>query len=300
MKILIVLNPISGGVDKGPFLKSSTALLDKYGINYHIFKTTGKDDEKKLKEVLENYQPDKVLSAGGDGTTLFTAITLLGTNYPIGILPLGSANGMAVELAVNPNPIEALKDAIMSERIAGLDLLKINDQHYCIHLGDVGLNAQIVKGYSEDRGRGMATYAKYFLNELTKIKPFKATIRIGEEIHEENVLLLAMCNARKYGTGVPLNTIGNPMDGKFELVLLTQVNATSLIKAGLARFNENFLDNQTSKVLVAEQAKIEFEEPLLLQLDGEIIGDFKTLDLEILKGAIRFITHGNNAYLREP
>ena len=300
MKILIVLNPISGGVDKGPFLKSSTVLLDKYGIDYHIFKTTGKDDEKKLKEALESFQPDKVLSAGGDGTTLFTAIALLGTNYPIGIIPLGSANGMAVELAVNPNPIEALKDAIMSERIAGLDLLKINDQHYCIHLGDVGLNAQIVKGYSEDPGRGMATYAKYFLNEITKLESFKATIRIDDQIHEENVLLLAMCNARKYGTGVPLNTIGNPMDGKFELVLLTQVNATSLIKAGLAKFNENFLDNQTSKVLVAEQANIEFEEPLLLQLDGEIIGEFKTLDLEILKGAIRFITHGNNAYLREP
>ncbi len=109
--------------------------------------------------------------------------------------------------------------------------------------------------------------------------------------------MLDLCNARKYGTGVPLNIIGNPMDGKFELVLLTQVNAASLIKAGLAKFNENFLDNQTSKVLVAEKAKIEFEEPLLLQLDGEIIGDFRELDLEIVKGAIRFITHGNNAYL---
>ena len=297
MKILIVLNPISGGVDKGPFLRSSSMLLEKYGIDYHIFKTTGEDDERKLKEVLEEYKPDKVLSAGGDGTTLFTALALLGTDYPIGIIPLGSANGMAVELAVNPNPIEALKDAIMSERIAGLDLLKVNDEHYSIHLGDVGLNAQIVKGYSEDAGRGMGTYAKYFLNELSRLKPFKARISINGKTYEENVLLLAMCNARKYGTGVPLNTIGNPMDGKFEIVLLTQVNAASLIKAGLSKFNENFLDNQTSKVLVGDSAKIEFDEPSLLQLDGEVIGDFKELNLEIVKGAVRFITHGNNAYL---
>ncbi len=297
MKILIVLNPISGGVDKGPFLRSSSLLFEKYGIDYYVFKTTGEDDERKLKEVLEEYKPDKVVSAGGDGTTLFTALALLGTGYPLGIIPLGSANGMAVELAVNPNPIEALKDAIMSERIAGLDLLKVNDEHYSIHLGDVGLNAHIVKGYSEDTGRGMGTYAKYFLNELSRLKPFKVKISINGQTYEENALLLAMCNARKYGTGVPLNTIGNPMDGKFELVLLTQVNAASLIKAGLAKFNENFLDNQTSKVLVGDRAKIEFEEPSLLQLDGEVIGDFKELNLEIVKAAVRFITHGNNTYL---
>ncbi len=180
MKLLFVVNPISGGVDKEPFLKSSAVLCDKYGIDFHVFKTTGQDDENKLKQVLEEYRPDKVLSAGGDGTTLFTALTLLGTNYPMGIIPLGSANGMAVELAVNLNPIEALKDVIMSDRIAGLDLLKVNSQHYSLHLGDIGINAQIVKGYSEDSRRGMATYAKYFLNELSLLKTFKARISIND------------------------------------------------------------------------------------------------------------------------
>ena len=297
MKLLFVVNPISGGVDKGPFLEKSAALCNKYGIHYKVFKTTGEDDERKLKNVLEEYKPDKVLSGGGDGTTLFTSLSLLDTNYPLAIIPLGSANGLALELGVNPNPIEATRDAIMSERIAGLDLLKINDEHYCIHLGDVGLNAQIVKAYDEDSQRGMATYAKYFVNELSKQRPFKARIRINDESYEEEMILLAMCNARKYGTGVPLNTIGNPMDGKFELVLLSQINAAVLIKAGLSKFNENFLDNQKSKVLVGDNATIQFDEPHLLQLDGEVIGDFKELKLEIVKGAVRLITHGNNAYL---
>jgi len=50
MKILFVVNPISGGVNKAPFLNSAKKICGKYGIQYHIFKTTGKDDEKHLKE----------------------------------------------------------------------------------------------------------------------------------------------------------------------------------------------------------------------------------------------------------
>ena len=80
MKIMFVVNPISGGVDKEPFLKSATAFCKKYGIDYHIFKTTGKNDDQEMKKELLEYDPDKVASVGGDGTTLFTATNLMGTS----------------------------------------------------------------------------------------------------------------------------------------------------------------------------------------------------------------------------
>lgn len=107
MKLLFVVNPISGGTDKQPFLRQADSLCAKYGIDSYVFKTTGKDDEKQLKTVLLTFNPDKVASVGGDGTTLFTSLALLNTSIPMGIIPLGSANGMATELFVNPIPIEA-------------------------------------------------------------------------------------------------------------------------------------------------------------------------------------------------
>ncbi len=45
MKLLFVVNPISGGIDKEPFLKEAKELCKTYGHQYHEFKTTGKDDE---------------------------------------------------------------------------------------------------------------------------------------------------------------------------------------------------------------------------------------------------------------
>lgn len=297
MKLFFVVNPISGGVDKEPFLKEAKKLCELYGHDYQIFKTTGKDDKKNALERIQVYNPDKVISVGGDGTTLFTATMLLDTNYPMGIIPLGSANGMSTELFVDPLPINALKDIIMTDIVRGLDLLMINRKHYTMHLGDVGVNAQIVDSYEKDPKRGMITYAKYFLSELEKLTPFKVKVESKEGSYSGMVLMIALCNARKYGTGVPLNTTGNPMDGKFEIVLIEGIDFSSLLLAGLAALDDRFLDHQKSKVITTTKARIEFDKPRMLQLDGEIIEELKVIDVELLRGAVPLLTTGKNKHI---
>ena len=298
MKLLFVVNPISGGIDKEPFLREARALCRKYGHEYHIFRTSGKDDELNLMKTLVRVNPGKVISVGGDGTTLFTSLVLKGSDIPLGIVPMGSANGMATELFVNSNPVEALKDIIMSEVYAGLDIVVVNDKYHSIHIGDVGVNAQIVYNYEKDPNRGMITYAKYFLEQLKELQQFPVTVKANDESYSGDAYMVAICNARKFGTGVPLNLEGNPMDGKFEIVLVTRIDATSLIKAGLASFDESFYDHQSGKVISTNYAEIEFDKPRILQLDGEVIGEFKHLKAEIIKSAVKFITHKDNKYLR--
>ncbi len=299
MKILFVVNPISGGVNKEPFIKKAKSICKKYGIDFLFFKTTGKDDAKKLKDILSNYQPDKVASVGGDGTTLFTSEILLNSTIPMGIIPLGSANGMATELFVNPDPVEALKEIIMSQVVAGLDMILVNDKYYSIHIGDVGINANIIKSYEKDKNRGMSTYAKYFIEEVKKSKPFGFSVKANGKTIREKGIMVGICNARKYGTGVPLNLKGNPMDGKFEIVIVKQINLNSLLLAGLSKFDEIFYDNQNGIVIKTDIADIEFDQPRLLQLDGEVIGMFSKLNLKILKGAVKIITSHDNVSLQE-
>lgn len=298
MKLLFIVNPISGGVNKEPFLTEAKALCEKYGINYKIFKTTGENDLENATKVLHEFQPDKVVSVGGDGTTLFTSLLLMDTDYPFGIIPLGSANGMATELYVNPKPLEALKDIIMSETIAGLDLIKINDKYFTLHLGDVGVNAQLVQAYEKDSQRGMSTYAKYFIDQLTHLDPFTVSITLNGQKIEEKAHMVAICNARKYGTGVALNTTGNPMDGLFEIVVIKDINVISLINAGLSTIDENYINNNTSLVYSTKKASISFQQPRLLQLDGEVIGEFEEIHVELLEGAVNYITTKENLYLK--
>lgn len=297
MKLLFVVNPISGGVDKEPFLNQAKSICEKYGIECHIFKTTGNEDKANLIKVLEDYNPDKVASVGGDGTTLLTAISLMGSQIPMGIIPLGSANGMATELSVAPNPIDALKDIIISQITGLLDLLEINDNFYSIHIGDVGINAQIVESYEKDENRGMSTYAKYFIEQLSKHESFNIEIETQDGIFKEVGIMAAICNSRKYGTGVPLNLNGNPMDGIFEIIIIKTSNPSSIIKAGLSKFNEKFHDANNTVCFPAEKATLRFNKPRLLQLDGEIIGEFPEIKVKILAGAIKLITNQDNQHL---
>ena len=294
MKLFFLVNPVSGGIDKEPFLKKAKELCDLYGIDYEIFKTTGENDREGFLKSLEEFKPDKVLAVGGDGTVLFTAVTLLESHLPMGIIPLGSANGMATELFVDPDPVQALRDVIMSDLVEGLDLLLINEKHYALHIGDVGINAGIVEAYEKDPKRGMITYAKYFIEEMSQLKPFRVVAETDADSYEGEVLMAAICNARKYGTGVPLNDVGNPMDGEFELVFLEKVDVPTLIRAGLASFNDKFHDSQVSTLIRAKRAKLTFDKPRLLQLDGEVAERYKTVDIQMLPGAIRLITTRKN------
>ena len=290
MKLFFIVNPISGGVNKEPFLNHAQQLCNRYGTKLAIFRTTGKNDKEQLTQILEKEQPDKVAAVGGDGTVLFATICLLDSGLPLGIIPQGSANGMAKELHVNTNPIEALKDIIMSEVYADMDLLRVNSAYYSMHIGDVGINANLVKSFSEDPRRGMMTYAKYFFEKIKNAKAFPVRVVIDGETIEDMCYMAAICNSGRYGTGVILNKQSNLFDGKFEIVLLRKKGIKLLIEAGLTKFNESFYSAEHTRTFSGSNARLYFDEPRVLQLDGEIIEEFAELEVELLKGAVRIIS----------
>ena len=294
--LLLVVNPVSGDVDKEPFLKQAEALLKKYGLAHSVFKTTGKNDAEKLQAQVAEVSPDRIGVVGGDGTVLFTAMALRDHNLPLGIIPMGSANGLATELGVPKEPKKALLDLLLSEYTAPLDMLSVNEEHYCLHLGDVGVNANIVAAYEQDDNRGMATYARYFIEELKNLDPFPVKVTTEEETVETEGVMVALCNARKYGTGIPLNTVGNPLDGKFEVVIIERVDFMTLVNLGLSKFDERFFDHQQGKVLQTTEATIRFDQARQLQLDGEVIDTVEELRVKLVPGAITLITHRDNPY----
>ncbi len=69
------------------------------------------------------------------------------------------------------------------------------------------------------------------------------------------------------------------------------------MKSGLSKFDENFYDSQNGILISPDEAEIAFDHPRLLQLDGEVIGEFERLQVKMLKGAVKLITHHGNTYL---
>jgi diacylglycerol kinase family enzyme len=298
MKLLLVLNPISGGKSKEAFLENVEQYCSKYAIPFEYFKTTGEDDVKKLRKAVDDIKPDRVVSIGGDGTTLMTALALQGTSVPFGIIPMGSANGMSRELSVPSDTMLAFKDIVASQMIAPLDLIKVNDD-YTIHLGDVGINAVMVENFSKEEGRGWTAYAKHFVDAVSMASKFDVKIEVGDKTYHHQAFSVLIANTRMYGTGAIVNPEGNPHDGKFEIVVVTKKDWSGIINLGLTAIDPEAIKalEGYAEVYQVTSAKITFDEPKLLQLDGEVIGDSQVINAEIVKGGVQYITTKDNFFM---
>ena len=132
LKILFVINPGSGTKAKIAWEPAIRNYFLNLQHNIDFFLLDGKDDATSLKYWIEKLQPDRVIAVGGDGTVSLVAEQLLGKNISMGILPAGSANGMAKELNI-PVEVNGALDIIINGEIKQCDVIKIMKKKFaCI------------------------------------------------------------------------------------------------------------------------------------------------------------------------
>jgi diacylglycerol kinase family enzyme len=289
MRVLVVINPIAGGADKEIFISYLEIQFMKYDIGYKILKTTGKDDETAIREMIDSFQPDRMLGVGGDGTVTITAKCVMGKDISLGIIPFGSANGMARELDLSEDPEEALDDFLKSRLYRQLDLYSVNDKYIGMHIGDIGLNARIVEGFEKEEGRGMFSYAKHFLKELSQSELVDFNIEFDGKSVNEKAYMVAFANARKYGSGVVLNWKGDLFDGKIELVIAKDIDIRTLLLAGMTTLNEEFARDDSSDIYSVREARIRTDRKVSVQVDGEFIGRLDDVTIKVIPHAVKLI-----------
>jgi diacylglycerol kinase (ATP) len=290
MRTLFVMNPVSGRTSNDDvirYIKNSPGFRDNSKIHF----TTGIDDDKNLARVIHEFDPERVAACGGDGTVQLVARNLSYSNIPLGIVPLGSANGLAKALSL-PKKFEDAIDLIHSSPIVTpMDLLQINNKYLCTHLSDIGTNALLIKSYEESGDKGMIGYAKHLISSIQQSDLMHYTIETDEGIYRKEGYMLMVANAHKYGTGVQISE-GSVSDGKFEICNVQKIDLESAIKAGLTAINIFVDKNMFSDVLSCRRATVIIKPRAHLQIDGEYIGEIDRLDIKILPSAIRIVTHG--------
>lgn len=285
MKILFILNPISGNKSNDDAILRIHQLAVEKAYDFKVCYTTGRDDEKMILRQISDYRPDRVVAGGGDGTLQLVARTIREMDTPFGVLPLGSANGFATAIGMPKDPVAAVDAVIGATRTAPLDLLLFNGKHICIHLGDIGINAQMVKDYSESAGRGMIAYAKHLISSMKESALLRYTIATPEATYDKEGYMLAFANANKYGTGIHISE-GSVHDGRFEICNVPRIALDAAIKAGLTALNVFVDKNMFSDVIQCKNAEINISEKVHFQIDGEYMGTTDRLTVEILPSSI--------------
>src|SRR5690606_15024666 len=150
-----------------------------------------------------------------------------------------------------------------------------------LHLSDIGLNAELIKNYENSNIRGKLGYAIQSFNTLRDQEtPFIAKIKVNdiEIIAEAKMVVIA--NAKRYGTGVTINPFGKMDDGKFEIIILKNLD---LVLFGKIITGNMPLNSEDIEILSAEKALITTNIPVHFQIDGEYYGEVQRLDIKMLK-----------------
>ena len=273
----MVVNPVSGAVDKKPIIDLAISVTSQKGHQLRIFETTGKNDKENLTAVTKDYQPNRFLMAGGDGTIKLLAEILQGEMLPIGILTAGSANGLAENLDL-PDALEERLEIALGEHFIHLDVIRINDE-YCLHISDIGLNAALIKNYQEGNIRGKLGYLIQSIPTLVQSDfPFGFKLEFEDKTLFRKAVLVAVANARRYGTGSTINPNGSYDDGKFEVLVFKEFNIREILKTFReeVQINRDFMEiYQTSRIT------IECEKSIPFQIDGEYRGEVRKVTAEI-------------------
>jgi YegS/Rv2252/BmrU family lipid kinase len=282
-KVLLVVNPISGDVDKDEILNTVIEKAHSENYDLRIYSTTGQDDLSTIKTMVLELRPERVLVAGGDGTISLVAEAVRDIDVIFAIIPAGSANGLAADFGLPSSLADAI-DVAFGDNVVGIDAVCINNE-ISLHLSDIGLNALLVKNYEKSDTRGKLGYAKEMLKTLSEHENFNVKITTELGVIETEALIVIIANARKYGTGVSINPLGNMSDGFFELVIAKKLDfiETAKILTGNTDFNPEIL-----QIISVQKAVIECtDKDAYFQIDGEYKGMVKHLEAHIIKDYVK-------------
>jgi len=285
MKILFIINPVSGAKSNDNAILLIHQEAASTHVDFKFFYTSSENDDELIQAQLLEYKPDRVIACGGDGTVQVVAKSLMNKNIPMGILPLGSANGLATALGLSEKLEDAVSLVFSTSKTILLDLLEFNEKHICTHLADIGINAKMIKNYEAQGDRGMFGYAKHLVQSIKESPQLTYTVKTPDQDYTKSGYMIVISNANMYGTGIRISE-GSVSDGKFEISNIEKVALDDAIKAGLTKFNVFIDKNMFSDVISCEHAQIKINQKVDFQIDGEYMGEVDHLTISIYPAAV--------------
>lgn len=275
--VLFVVNPISGAIEKTDLIKQVRNHIKELGASLFIYQTTGKEDCANIEKRVKDLKPCRIVVAGGDGTIKAVAEALKGEEIPVGIIPAGSANGLAVNLNLSTD-VDKQLDIAFGDSLRKIDIISI-DGEICLHMSDFGLNAELIKKYEDSNVRGKFGYLLQSIPTLVQSNyPFHFKIETNNTTFNTEGILLAIANAKSYGTGATVNPQGKIDDGFFEILIFKNFDFIEILKT---LRNEVVLDPDFVEIISTQKATISCDSPVAFQIDGEYMGEKNKIEVSI-------------------
>lgn len=289
--IAFIINPIAGTQKKQKLPKLITQTLDKSQWLPNIVFTEHAGHAEELAKQFAQMGFEAVVAVGGDGTVNEVARGLRDTQTAMGILPMGSGNGLARHLNIPMRLNRALEVFNRCEPIK-IDYGLANGHVFVTTCG-TGFDAMIAEQFAAAGKRGFKTYVQKIVEDLITYKP--ETYRIVESEGESELditttaFLITFANANQWGNEAYIAPKASVQDGKMDICIMSSKAVFAVPSLAVGLFTKMldkslFMDGAKAKDVILYREK---EGPF--HIDGDPIQMEKDIHIQIVEEGLKVL-----------
>lgn len=280
-----------------------TAVDEALGADVRWWETSPDDPGLGMAKEAVDAGCTTVIAVGGDGTVRAVAEALAGTDVALGIVPQGTGNLLARNLEVPLEDIPAALGRIAegSERRIDLGWVRIDDEEraFAVMVG-FGVDAQMLVETDDDlKDRaGWLAYVEAMGRAMAGTEMTGITLALDDGEPQEvrgHTMLIGNCGMVQGGVRLLPDAVLD--DGLLDLLLVSADGALQWLDTvrsvvwdnGIRRLltrDETAVNTESTNHLSAESIRVQLENPLAFEIDGEEIGEVSSFDVRVQAGAL--------------
>ncbi|HTR30260.1 MAG TPA: diacylglycerol kinase family protein [Puia sp.] len=298
-KIIYLINPISGTRGKRSIRKLIERRTPATGIDFTIFPTDAAGNYSFLIPLIEDEGFTDIVICGGDGTVSAVAAALQGRETRIGIIPMGSGNGLAFAAGIPRDPARAL-DIIFAGNASRIDGFSINGRFSCMLCG-IGFDGGVAHQFAREHRRGLLTYVRVTLTHLFRARTYPFLIDLPSEGPHASfpveAFFIDIANGNQFGNNVTIAPRADLHDGLLDIVIVKKTSRLRLILSAIRQVLGGYKITRApknagkEKVLYFQTAALTIANPggAPLHIDGEPAPSAASFRIAIVPKAICLI-----------
>lgn len=286
-KIAFIINPISGTIRK-----ESLPDLIRQELNAGLFETEIVFTEYRghgtiLAKSLIEQKFDYIVAVGGDGTVNEIAQALTHTNCSLGIIPIGSGNGLARHLGIPMNTRKAIQQLNQSEPIF-IDYGIVNGKPFFCTCG-TGFDAYVSTEFAKGHRRGIMSYIEKIITGYFSYKSQNYHI-LGNGIDlQTKAFVLTFANASQWGNNAYIAPQASVQDGKLDISIMSNFPIIAIPTLALQLFTKTIDKDLFMTTLRSDEITLTRDEPGPFHYDGEPYEEGKEISIKTIPDGLKVL-----------
>lgn len=262
---LFIINPISGTRSKLSIPDTIQKIFQGEKIEIHFTEYGG--HASKIAEEAVTRKIPAVIAIGGDGTINEVARSLVNSTTKLGIIPVGSGNGLARELGIPLNLRSALS-LIRKGHTRKIDYGLANGLPFFCTCG-VGFDARVSYKFAKGKKRGGINYIRNIMTEFLEYEPEAYQVLMDDDQVNEKAFLITVANASQWGNNAFIAPAADMSDGKMNITILKPFTYLDIPNLAIQLFTRLIEMNSHIASYERHHATILRENSGVIHLDGE-------------------------------